>query len=387
MRILHICLANTFTDNYGYQENIMTKMHKLQGHDVRILASTETIVNHKQLSYVQPSEYINENGIKVCRLAYVKWLPHKIARKIRIFNGVYKYIEHFNPDIIFMHCAHTAAVYPITLYIQKHPQTTLYIDNHADFINSGRNWISKNVLHGIIYRKFFQRTIPYTKKYYGTLPIRVEVCTTFYGTPPEKTEFLPMGIDDTAIDFKNRATIRNSIRKKLGILDSDFVIITGGKINKRKNTHLLMQAFTQIKNTRLKLIVFGSITDEMKEEITGYLMSDNRIKYLNWIPANKTYNYFFASDLACFPGTHSTLWEDTVGYGIPAIFKKWDKIDHVNRNGNCLFLEEPTAKNIQILLEEIATEPNLYQQMLKCARSENAMKFFSFYNIAQKAIE
>ncbi len=46
MEILHLCLGNYFVDGYGYQENIITKMHKRQGHEVLIVASTETIVDN-----------------------------------------------------------------------------------------------------------------------------------------------------------------------------------------------------------------------------------------------------------------------------------------------------------------------------------------------------
>ena len=40
-------------------------MHKLQGHDVMIMASTETYVDNLHLGYVKPSEYLNEDGIPV----------------------------------------------------------------------------------------------------------------------------------------------------------------------------------------------------------------------------------------------------------------------------------------------------------------------------------
>jgi hypothetical protein len=58
----------------------------------------------------------------------------------------------------------------------------------------------------------------------------------------------------------------------------------------------------------------------MKDEIMN-LLDSSAIRYLGWVPSEKVYNYFFAGDLAFFPGTHSVLWEQAVGIGLPCILK------------------------------------------------------------------
>ena len=39
MKVLHICLACFFPDNYSYQENMLPKFHKELGYDVEVIAS------------------------------------------------------------------------------------------------------------------------------------------------------------------------------------------------------------------------------------------------------------------------------------------------------------------------------------------------------------
>lgn len=39
MKILHLCLACFYIDGYTYQENILPRINREDGHDVRILAS------------------------------------------------------------------------------------------------------------------------------------------------------------------------------------------------------------------------------------------------------------------------------------------------------------------------------------------------------------
>ena len=51
--------------------------------------------------------------------------------------------------------------------------------------------------------------------------------------------------------------------RSLNLADDDFVVITGGKIDKTKNIHLLIGAIRDIDFEQVKLIVFGQPNDEM----------------------------------------------------------------------------------------------------------------------------
>ena len=93
MKIIHLCLGNYFVDGYGYQENIITKMHKRQGHEVLIVASTETIVDNFNLGYVESRSYINEDGIPIHRIPYINLFSNILTHKLRFYKGLYKELE------------------------------------------------------------------------------------------------------------------------------------------------------------------------------------------------------------------------------------------------------------------------------------------------------
>ena len=62
MKILHVCLAAFYIDNFTYQENLLPKHHSLQGHRVKILASLQNFNKDGSSTYLKESkEYINEN--------------------------------------------------------------------------------------------------------------------------------------------------------------------------------------------------------------------------------------------------------------------------------------------------------------------------------------
>lgn len=383
MKILHVCLAAFYIDNFGYQENILPKIHKLQGHQVEILASTETYIKNK-LSYVEPSSYINENGIPVKRIPYISYLPKKLSKKLRIYKGTYEHLLEFSPDVVFLHDIQFLSIKEIVRYAKENPSTKIFADGHTDFGNSARNWISKNILHKVIYKQCANKIYPYTSKFWGVTPLRVNFFTEVYGIPKHKVDLLVMGVDDSEIDYTKKNETRNRLRENLG-LKNKFVIISGGKIDARKQIEKLLEAFVDISAMDIHLILFGSITDEMTYKMEKFI-SNEKISFLGWISPREASEYFFASDLAVFPGTHSVLWEQAVGCGLPAIFKKWEGMEHVDIGGNCLFIENSDKIEIENKLKKIITDKNLYKSMRKISE-DLGPKTFSYTQIAKKAVE
>ncbi|WP_416201291.1 MAG: hypothetical protein ACFWUD_03875 [Thermocaproicibacter melissae] len=65
MKIVHLCLCGPFNDNWGYQDNIIPKHNKKDGHDVTVITSV-FINSTKQEGYekVEPGEYYLDNELK-----------------------------------------------------------------------------------------------------------------------------------------------------------------------------------------------------------------------------------------------------------------------------------------------------------------------------------
>ena len=58
MKILHCCLSCFYIDGYSYQENELIREHVQAGHDVLVLASTESFDETQKKTYLNPGEYI-----------------------------------------------------------------------------------------------------------------------------------------------------------------------------------------------------------------------------------------------------------------------------------------------------------------------------------------
>lgn len=380
MKILHVMLGAFYIDNYSYQENLLPKYHKKAGNEVEIVASLYTFdENGKGAWLPSATKYINEHGIPVTRLAFKK---SRFARRLRRYVGLLDELERFSPEVIFIHGVQFCDIDVIVKYLKKHKDVKVYADNHADFSNSAKNWMSKNIQHRIIWRSCAQKINPYVKKFYGVLPARVDFLINEYKLPKEKVELLVMGADDEAVDAAATPEIKNNIRERYGISDDDFLIIYGGKTdNYKKQVFLLMDAVNEIKNENVKLIIFGSVIPELKAEMEK--RCSRKVKYIGWLLAADSYDYFAAADLAVFPGRHSVFWEQVAGQGIPLLVKKWDGTTHVDCGGNVRFLTQDSTAEIKEALQSILNGE--YEKMKNAAK--DAAHIFMYSDIAKRSID
>ena len=384
IKIVHLVLNGPVTDGFDYQDNNLTKYQKRDGFLVTIITSQWVWGQDGKLKRFEKKDYFNNDGVRVIRLPIIG--KQNFYKKMKRFKGVYTTIEECNPNILFIHGLSCIDIFTATRYLKKHPEVIAYADNHCDFTNSATNWISKQILHKIIWRCCAHAINPYIRKFYGVLPARVDFLVDMYKLPRNKCELLVLGADDDKVEEANKPEIKHSIRKEHGIAPDDFLIVTGGKIDQwKKQTLLLMEAVQNIYNDKLRLIVFGSVEDSLLEHVKE--LSDGRkIQYIGWIPSEETYHYIAAADLAVFPGRHSTLWEETVALGIPMLCKDHPGTHHVDLGGNVRFLKKDSSDEIQEEIENILNNTKVYNRM-KSVATEKGMKAFSYREIARKAIE
>lgn len=384
MRVLHCCLAAFYIDDYSYQENILPREHQKQGHDVKIIASTETFIDNNSLGYTEPRSYFTLDGIPITRLPYSEVLPHFIMKKLRIYKGINDVLSDFKPEIIFLHDCQFVDIKWFVKYAKRNPSVRIFVDSHTDFRNSARNWISKNILHKIIYKRCAKMIEPYTTRFYGVLPARVDFLIDVYKLSKEKVELLVMGAEDEKVEAAKNQTLRTSLRDKYSVKENDFLIMTGGKIDQNKpQTLLLMEAVKKINRENVKLIVFGSVMPEYKNKFSRLL--GDWVQYVGWIDSRETYSYLNAADLVVFPGLHSVLWEQTVGLGKPCVFKHMEGFTHIDLGGNCKYLYEDSVEEIIKVLTSIIDNNEVFEKMDSTARTRG-MEVFSYGKIAQKSI-
>lgn len=384
MKITHICLVGGYTEGLNYQENNLIKYQAQDGHEVSLITTDHCYTEGEWGLCKTESDYINPDGVHIIRLPFAFPLPYNVNRQIGIFKGFGDTLERIKPDVIFVHNLQFQDDRKVAAYKRKHPEVVVYADNHSDFSNSARNWFSRNTLYRFWWKPCAKAMEPYVEKFFGVMPSRVDFLQNIYGISADKTDMLFMGADDECVERAADKELHKKIREKYGVRQEDFLIITGGKIDAFKTqTLLLMQAVKEIKREGLKLLVFGSIEEELKERLLA-LCDGEKIQYIGWAKGEQSYEYFATADLVVFPGRHSVYWEQVAAQGIPMLCKYWDGTTHVDIGGNVTFLMEDSVEVMKEKILELLDEPEKYEQMKKSAESDRRHAF-SYRLIARKA--
>lgn len=377
MKIVNLCFVGTFTKNFGYQDNSLSKYQAKLGNDVTVIASRFARDQKNGEIICEKAGESFDDQVKIIRL------ENRIGKRLtwifRTYKGLYKTLEKENPELIFVHNFQFLDLLVLKRFLKRHQDVYCAIDSHVDSTNTGLTPFAFLVNKTLW--KFCAKVInDYVDVYYGVLPARCNYLNEMYGVPKEKIELLVMGAEDEHISKAKK--LAEAARNKLGYLKEDFVIVTGGKIDKYK---LEILHLMDIINERddVKLLIFGSVDTEIKEEFNKRLSKN--IKYLGWSNQDQIYTYLCLADFAIFPGRHSVLWEQTVACGIPAAFKRIDGFNHVDLNGNCVFLSDESENELIDLLDYVTKKENLNK--MKKSLEDGGKEKFLYSNIAKRSID
>ena len=382
MIIVNIAPNSPYNDYWGYQDNLLPKYQRKMGHDVTMITTTKMHQDGK-LVEIAPTNYVLDDGVKVYRCGYKKCPVSKLT-DVLSFIPVYDLLNDIKPDFIFYHGLISATILDVIKYKKLHKECVIVEDNHMDQNNYRGDVGLFGRLRGIWYRYINRRSIKYVDRVYGVTPWRKTYAEEYFGIPKSKTDVLIMGADDEKIDFSNRNQIKKTIRTEYGIKDDDFLIVSGGKIDKKKGIDVLAEACASLSQD-IKLLLFGSIDNEIKEKMRQIFNRSDKIKYIGWIDSDQVYNFFLAADLVFFPGGHSVLWEQACACKVPCVFKSWYGADHLNCCGNSVFIEEINEQAIkEKILELFNTER--YKE-IKMAAESNGTDVYLYSQIAMKSLE
>lgn len=383
MKIVHIAPTSPYNDYWGYQDNLLPKYHTKAGHQVTLIVSDSTHAD-KGITKTECADYYLNDGTRVIRLKKKEYF-NRILTNLNAKLEVYPLLEEIKPDFIFFHGMISATLDDVIKYKKKiSPDCVIVQDNHMDYFNCPYDVSSlKGKLIRAFYRRINKRNEKNISRIYGVTPWRKSFAEDYCGASPYKTDVLIMGADDEKADLTNRDEIRSRIREENKISDNDFVVVTGGKIDKNKNIHHLMAACGNVPG--VKLIVFGSVMDDIEEEFNALLKKYDNIIYIGWIDSDKVYDYFLSADLAVFPGSHSVLWEQACACKVPCLFKRFEGMDHVNNGGNSAFLDDVSEDALYEKIKSLIFTDE-YNAMKAVAQSE-ATDVYLYSKIAEKSLE
>ena len=309
MKIAHIGLASYFTERMSYQDNQLSDQNARDGHEVLVVSNAAKYVDGKVVETGYEDRYL-ENGVRLVRLPFRKILSGALSDKIRAVDGLYELLEGFAPDVILSHNLAYWSVLDVIRYKKNHPEVKLYADTHTSVYNSGRNWVSLNIQHRILYRFLTQRALPHLEKYFYVGAIEREFSKENYGVPLERMEYFPLGGNPP--EENEYLEKRAKRREELELAEDELLLLHSGKLDALKRTAELLKAFSAVPELKAKLAIIGSVPESEKQTLLPLMEEDPRVIYLGWKQAPELLEYLCASDLYCQPGSVSATLQNAV---------------------------------------------------------------------------
>ncbi len=316
MKIVHICLCDPYAENWSYHRNILSEQNAGDGHKTYILTTEYTMDINGKPGTKEQTEYINQFGVNVIRLKDKYKLPVSINSKINTVKGIKEKLNVIQPDIIMVHNQQTFNMFDIVDYKKKNPRVILLADSHASFANSCRNFFSRWVVQGMIFRMIIRYAFKYMDGMYYIGEEELNFFREVYGIRQTRNCILPLParfISETEKE-KNRIEVRTDLKMS----DEELLFVHSGKLSVEKRTADILLALKKFRNYKFKLLIIGSIPDD-QIELKNLIEKDSRFIYLGWKTSGELMRYISAADLYIMPGSVSVTMNNSLAVGTPVM--------------------------------------------------------------------
>ncbi len=318
MKVVFVCTGNTFTPTMLYKENYFIKASLYYGYDTTVYASQYAYENGKKI--LTTDESTDSLGYKLIRLPYKKHITNTITEKIRDAEQLIPSIISVSPDFIFINCPQVFNVTQLKNIKSVLPEVKIAMDFSTKYINSATNAVSKYLLHRTIYRRWLLKAIKYVDCVSYISPETKDFIQREYKiNHPNLTE---NGLPAEVISPDKYKEYRKGIREELGIRDTEILFVHTGKMGKLKRTVELIESFRRNADTRFRLVIAGSLNDDIEKTVKNLIEHDSRIQFIGFLDGDKLTRLLCASDMYLQPGTISQTSQTAICCGSPIIFMK-----------------------------------------------------------------
>ena len=281
-----------FTDCYYPQVNgvvtsVMTLQEELKkrGHQV-------TVITVDVPGFTEKSE----NVIRIKSIPFTRYMDFRIA--IPLYPSVFKTIKALNLDIIHTHTEFTIGLlrqhFAKTLEIPiLHTYHTMYED-YSHYVSKHNTRVIKSLIR--------KGSSLYVNKYHAVIAPsdKTKYALKNYGVKRD-IHVVPTGVDIREFERVDQENQRiREIKKALGILEGDKILLSLGRISKEKSIDILIRQMKTLKRIRsdVKLVIVGDGPCKAElEALTEELNLRDRVLFTGLVPFSEVPYYYSIGDM------------------------------------------------------------------------------------------
>lgn len=321
MKVLHI--EDRFHPGMGYQINFFAKYHR-PGYEFFILTSDSPRLwtasgEPEELRRVD-EEFEREYNVTIYRL------PSAMDRRTRQnlwLKGLIRTIRDINPDILYVHTIESYSSLRLILSRRILSGHTIFFDTHT-LLNQFQKGLKFKIQLWFLRSIASRRIVQYDAKVFATVPENRMILENEYGVPRERILYSPIGTDISIFRYDQLSRDKGR-EKELWEKDATVLLYTG-KINARKNPHLIMEAVSLIQEhikTPL-FICFVGASDQVYFDEKMQISFNNENIYIKFVPAvpvSELHRWYSMADFAVFPNENTLSALDAQACRLPVIMQ------------------------------------------------------------------
>jgi glycosyltransferase involved in cell wall biosynthesis len=277
---------------------------------------------------------------------------------------------NYNPDVLIVNGYFQKYQRRAYSWAKRHKKKLFYI---SDSENRQKRSFLKQLIKKVYLYSYFKKMDAFL-----SVGNANELFYKNNGVSPSKMIRVPFPVDIELYEesYKNRASLRNLCRNRMGISDDETVISVVGKLIDFKSQGHLIDAFKKIE-TPMVLMIIGSGPDFEVLSEKSKSVKNHKIFFPGFVKPNDLPMYYAATDIYVHPAMiepHSLAVSEAIYMGCPIILSdrcgSWGDNDDVQIDKNGLVY--PWG-NIDLLTEKIIQLAN--DSILKTRFSEHSVAF------------
>jgi L-malate glycosyltransferase len=168
-------------------------------------------------------------------------------------------------------------------------------------------------------------------------------------------------------------------REEAGYSRNDFLIISIGRVVKRKAYDLLIRALFQIRDNKVKLVIVGDGPEKQNlQNLTDYLGLRDRVSFTGFISSEEKYGYLSKADLFALTSLHEgfgIVFMEAMYCGLPIVCtNNGGQTDFIFSGKNGLLLNVGDIGACAENIDRLRNDKKLYR---KCSKNnKNDVKNF-----------
>lgn len=205
-------------------------------------------------------------------------------------------------------------------------------------------------------RNWTQKILQESSHVIAVGPVLAQQIENDFNIPREKILICSMGVNREVFHPENRT----EVRKRLGIVEEDFIYLFVGNVIKQKGIEELLQAFQQVKeqsSERVKLVIIGSRRDQNFIQSIQPLV-DSSVRFIDPLEQTNLVKWFQASDVFVLPSHiegFGLVALEAIASGTPVIASRVGGLVSLLENGAGHLVE---SQNSEALASEMLNALN-----------------------------